>query len=322
MLSRRAFLRTSTFAIVTAPWCGEAESSAKVRRVVWFNLGSRNPVVENTLRDALRHRGWVDGQNLALEWVYAHGNAARLPQLAQEVVARNVDVIVSAGTTSIRAAKDATATIPIVMAGGGDPVGSGLVKSLQRPGENVTGVSLVGQELTEKTLALLKEATGARTAALILAAANPANAFFQQHTVAAGKKLGVDVTTYDIAGAHDIERTFAAINADAAYMLIDPLFFIYRDRIAGIALKRKLPLMAAERRYAESGFLLTYGSDFFDVLRGAASFVDRILRGAKPRDLPVEQPTRFDLVVNAKTAKALGVTLPPSLLLRADKVIE
>jgi putative ABC transport system substrate-binding protein len=209
------------------------------------------------------------------------------------------------------------------MAGGGDPVGAGLVQSLARPGSNVTGVSLLGQELMEKNLGLLKQLLPAlSTVTLIRAAGNPANRFFSQQMDTAARRLGVRLAILDVHGPDDLEAAFGRIIADAAFMLPDPMFLANRRRIAELGIRRRLPLMTAERAFAEAGLLVTYGAGFAEVFRLSAAFVDKILRGAKPADLPVEQPSQLELVVNLATAKALGLSVPQAILLQAGQVID
>jgi len=270
----------------------------------------------------MRELGWVEGKSIAFDWLYADAKPERLSPLVAELLRRKVDVIVTRGTTAIRAAQSATTTVPIVMAGGGDPVGAGLVQSLARPGGNVTGVSLLGQELMEKHVGLLKQLLPAlNRVTQIQAAANPANRFFAQYMDAAARKLGMQLVILEIRGPDDLEAAFGRITTDAAFMLLDPMFFAHRHRIAQLAIRRRLPLTTAERTYAEAGFLMTYGAGA-EVLRLTAVLVDKILRGAKPADLPVEQPSRLELVVNLATAKTLGLNIPRELLLQADQVIE
>jgi len=257
------------------------------------------------------------------EWISAGGSSARFSDLAAEVVARKPDVIITSGTTAIRAVRSKTTTIPIVMAAGGDAVGAGLVRSLQRPGGNVTGVSVVGQEMMWKNLDLFKQIIPEiRNVTIIRAAANPANRFFFDEAQAAATKLGIRVMAADIRDSDDVGDTFRRYTMEAAFMLLDPLFFVHRRRLAEAAIRHKVPLSSSGSEYAAAGFLFTYGADYRGVVRLAAMFVDRILRGANPAELPVEQPTKLELVVNLKTAKALGLTIPRSLLLRADQIIE
>jgi putative ABC transport system substrate-binding protein len=320
--SRRAFMVALSAGITRAAW---AQPAGGVRRVGWLGLASATttaPVLK-VLVDTLRELGWIEGQNILFEAVHADGKAERLPSLVAELRRRKVDLIVTSGTTSISAAKDGAGSLPIVMAGGGDPVGSGFVQSIARPGGNITGVSLLGRELSEKNVDFLKQVVPSATRmALIRAAANPANPFFLEHMAAAGQRVGVRVVAVDIATPDEFENAFARLAADAAFMLMDPMFFPHRHRIAELAVKHRLPVISANRTYAEAGLLMTHGARVEEVFRATAPFIDKILRGAKPGDLPIEQPAKLDLAINLKTARALGITVPLSLLLRADLVIE
>jgi putative ABC transport system substrate-binding protein len=322
VIDRRLFLASLTMGALAAP--SGAPADERLRRVGYLEPAtSANTLPREILPQRLRERGWIEGKNIAFDWLYADAKTERLSPLVGELLRRKVDVIVTSGTTAIRAAKDATTTTPIVMVGGGDPVGSRLVQSLAHPGGNVTGVSLVGQELMEKNLELLKRLLPTlKTVTMIRAANNPANGFFAQPMDAAARRLGVRLTILDIHRSDDLGAAFDRISADAAIMLLDPMFLAHRRRIAALAIRRRLPLMTAERRYAEAGFLLTYGAGFAEVVRLAAAFVDRILRGVKPADLPVEQPSQLDLVLNLATAKALGLSIRPAILVQARQVID
>jgi putative ABC transport system substrate-binding protein len=320
-MDRRRFLAGLAAGALAAP--SGVGADERLRRVGWLDLGTTaNTRPRDVLPSLLRELGWVEGKNIAFDWLYADTKPERLSPLAAELLRRKVDVIVAQGTTAIHAAQSATTTVPIVMAPGGDPVGAGLVQSLARPGGNVTGVSLLGQELMEKHPGLLKQLLpGLRTLALIQAAANPANSFFAQNMDAAAKKLGVQLVIVDIRGPDDLETAFGRITADAGFMLPDPMFLAHLHRIAKLAIRRRLPLVTADRRFAEAGFLMSYGTTVAEVLRLTAVFVDKILRGAKPGDLPVEQPSRLELVVNLATAKTLDLNIPREILLQADEVI-
>lgn len=306
-----------------APFSGTS-AEERLRRVGWLDLGTAtNTRPREVFFSRLRESGWLEGKNIAFDWLYADAKVERLAPLMAELLRRKVDVIVTTGTTAIRAAMDTTTTVPIVMAGGGDPVGAGLVQSLARPGGNVTGVSLLGQELMEKNLGLLKQLLPSLgTVALIRATGNPANRFFAQQMDTAARRLGVRLAILDVHGPDDLEAAFGRITADAAFMLPDPMFLANRRRIAEHAIRRRLPLMTAERTFAEAGFLVTYGAGFAEVFRLTAAFVDKILRGAKPADLPVEQPSQLELVVNLATAKALGLSIPQVILFQAAQVID
>lgn len=316
---------TSLFVLLSA----RAQTPARMARIAWLSPGQgapgggRHPWEMLTL-DRLRELGWTEGRNLVVEFRYGQGRAELLPGLAAEVVALRPDLIIAPGTTTIRALREATASIPIVMAGGGDPVGSGLVVSLARPGGNITGVSLQGQEIIPKALSLLHEAVPqARRFELLGNAANPANAYFGKVFSEAARALGLQGQLLEVRSADEIEAVLAATRADAVLMLADPLFFLNRQRIADAAVKRRLPLGdAAGRFYTLAGNLLSYAVKSDDIWPLAAAYADRILRGGKPAEMPIEQPSRYELLINLKTAKAIGVTIPQSLLLRADEVIE
>jgi putative ABC transport system substrate-binding protein len=325
MIRGVALLAVLSLSFLAAPLAAEAQQAGRIARVGWLFLGPKEVSLpsEKFLRDALRDAGWVEGKNLVIEAVHAESKAERLPGLVAELLNRRVDVIVTAGTTAIRAAKDATTSVPIVMAGGGDPVATRLVQSLSRPGGNVTGVSLLGREMSEKKLDLLRQAVPRlKRIALIRAAANPANQFFFDEINAAAKKIGISVVAVDIRQPGDFDAAFERMDSDAVVLLLDPMFVRVRQHIADLAILHRLPLMSSDRAYAEAGALITYGSPWLEILRATVPYIDKILRGAKPGDLPIEQPRKSDLVINLKTAKALGLTIPPSLLLRADQVLE
>ena len=278
-------------------------------------------------RQGLRELGWIEGQNLVIEHRFAEGRAERFPDLAAALVRLRVDVIVtSSGEPAILAAKRATTTTPIVMAISGDPVETGLVASLARPGGNVTGLTILATEVAGKRLELLKEAVPrASRVAVLWNAAYPGKAFELRETQAAARVLGVSLWPVEVREPNDLPGAFSAIaraGPDALITFADPLTNTERRRIVDFAVRNRLPMISAVRPFADEGGLMTYGPNIADMCRRAATYVDKILKGAKPADLPVEQPTKFDLVINLKTAKALGLTIPPSVLLRADRVIE
>jgi putative ABC transport system substrate-binding protein len=303
-----------------------AAQSPQVPRIgVLSNFAAPDPQVE-ALSQGLRALGWVDRQNVEVHYRYSHGHLGQVPSLVAELVRLRVDVIVTGGEAGIRAARAATSTIPIVMANSGDPVGTGLVASLARPGGNLTGLSLLLPELGGKRLALLREAVP--TVSHIAVVWNPTNAAKPREwesTLAAARTLGVRVTSVEVRKPADFPPAFAALaktQIDALMPLTEPLTRTHRHQISEFALTHRLPMIAEIRDFAEAGGLLTYGPSLVDLWRQAATYVDKILRGAKPADLPVEQPTTFELLVNLKTAKALGLTLPQSILLRAHEVIQ
>jgi putative tryptophan/tyrosine transport system substrate-binding protein len=274
---------------------------------------------------ALRELGWIEGRNVAIEVRWAEGRDERYAQIAEELVRLKVDVILTHNTLPVLAAKQATSVIPIVFASAGDPVGTGIVASLGRPGGNVTGLSSQATDTAGKRLEFLREVVPSlRRLAIIGNVGNPYSVLEIGEVQAAARTLGLDFAAFEIRRAEDVAPVFEALKgrAEALYIVPDSLLFANRIRIIALALGARLPTMCFNREYVEAGGLLSYGASFTDLFRRAASYVDKILRGAKPADLPVEQPTKFDLVINLKTANALGLTVPPTLLARADEVIE
>jgi putative ABC transport system substrate-binding protein len=309
----------------------DAQQPKKVPRIGY--LSGLDPASESTrsegIRLALRERGYIEGQNIAIEYRYAEGKLDRHSELVAELVRLKVDIIVAAGGTALaRAAKNATKTMPIVMVGsGGDPVAEGLVESLARPGGNVTGITNLIGELGGKRLELLKEAVPkiARVAVLYDPAIPPSVLEVKEVLPVAVHALGLTLQPWEVRSADDFERVFAALNKqrpDGLYVLQGPLMNASQKRIAGFALKSRLPSVYALREAVDAGGLIYYGADLVDSYRRVAYLVDRILKGAKPADLPVERPTKFELVINLKTAKQIGLTIPQSMLYRADKVIK
>ncbi len=313
--------------LLSAPLTAEAQQPSKVPRIGY--LGPDSPAgTANRLevfRQGLRDLGYVEGRNIAIEYRWAEGRVERFPDLAVKLVGLKVDVIVAPTTPAALAANTATGTIPIVFVTAGDPVGS-LVASIARPGGNVTGLSLLGPEIVARQLQLLKEAVPkAFRVAVLSNPASPYNALMVKETEAAARSLGVRVQLLSVRGVDALDSAFSAVTKErpsALFVLFDPMFFAHRTRIAEFANQNRLPAMYPHREYAEAGGLIAYGADLPDNVRGAATYVDRILGGARPADLPVEQPTKFELVINLRTAKALGLTIPPSVLARADEVIE
>jgi ABC-type uncharacterized transport system substrate-binding protein len=308
----------------------QAQQPNKVPRIGY--ISSLDPAGESTrsvaVRMALRALGYIEGQNIAIEYRYAEGKIDRFSELAVDVVRLKVDIIVAAGgTLYVQAAKNATKTIPIVMVGAGfDPVEAGLVESLARPGGNVTGLSLLSRELGGKRLELLKEAVPklARVAVLYDPAIRGTAREVKEDLPVAARALRFTIQPWEVRSADGFDKVFAALNEQrpsALYMPGGGAVRIANNRIADFALKSRLPSMYSNREAVEAGGLMSYGADEADSYRRVAYYVDRILKGAKPADLPVEQPTKFELVINLKTAKQIGVTIPQSLLYRADKVI-
>jgi putative ABC transport system substrate-binding protein len=306
----------------------EAQQTKKVPRIGYLGGGSpsSNPARIEAFRQGLRELGYVEGEIILIEWRYAEEKLDRLPALAAELVNLKVDVIVTAGPSVTRAAKAATNTIPVVMAFDSDPVGNGFVASLGRPGGNITGLSTLAPELSGKRLELLKEVVPRlQRMAVFGTSTYPSNAQALTETELAAAASGVKLQYLDVLGPKDIESAFRAASkgrADAALVLQNPLLVFQRTEVVDFAVKSRLPAIYPQTEYTEAGGLLYYGANTPDLFRRAATYVDKILKGAKPADLPVEQPTKFELVINLKTAKQIGVTIPPNVLARADKVIK
>jgi len=330
MMERRAFLSTLAIGLLAAPLAAEAQSAGKVWRI--GILSGYSPTSPEAARvwegflQGLRELGYVEGKNILIEGRYSEGRHERLPALAAELVRLKVDVIVAGGGPAPDEAKRATSTIPIVMANNADPVGSGLVASLARPGGNVTGLSLVTPDLVGRQLQLLTEAIpGVSRVAVLSNPTNPHHRLSLREAEVAARPLRLRLQILEARAPSDFAGAFSAASrerAGALLVVLDVMFFAERTRLAELAAKHRLPLTGGLREYAEAGGLLTYGPNLRDSFRRAATYVDKILKGAKPADLPVEQPTKFELVINLKTAKVLGLTIPPSLLQRADQVIE
>jgi putative ABC transport system substrate-binding protein len=302
----------------------QAQQTKKVPRI-GFLSASRQPWDE-AFRQSLHELGYVEGQNITIEYRYAEGKFERLPDLAGELVRLNVDAIVAGETGAIRAAKQSTSTIPIIMAVTADPVGSGFVASLARPGGNITGLTSLSPDLSGKRLELLKETvTGLVRVAVLWNSGNPDNAAQLKETESAAKILGIQLQSVGVRNSNDFDEAFSSIKkrrTSALYALGDSLMATNRKRIADFAANNRLPSMFSTRQAVEVGGLMAYGTNFLDLFRRAATYVDKILKGAKPAELPVEQPTKFELVINLKTAKQIGLTIPPNVLARADKVIK
>jgi putative ABC transport system substrate-binding protein len=309
----------------------EAQQPKKVFRIGYLSAldPARESARSEAIKLALRERGYIEGQNIAFEYRYAEGKRDRAPELADELVRLKVDLIlVSGGGNWVQAAKNATKTIPIVMTGvGPDPVKAGLIESLARPSGNVTGLTILNPELGGKRLELLKEAVPklARVAVLY-DPANPASVLEVKEVLPIpARALGLTVRSWEVRAANGFEKVFAALNKerpDGLYVLRGPLMNANQKRTIGFALKSRLPSVYGTREAVDAGGLMYYGADLADSYRRVAYFVDRILKGAKPAELPVEQPTKFELVINLKTAKQIGLTIPPEVLARANKVIK
>src|SRR5262245_30633616 len=308
----------------------EAQQPNKVHRIGYLSPGdaASDSARSEAIRLALRERGYIEGQNIAIEYRYSEGKSGRNPELAAELVRLKVDVIVVAGADPlIRAAKNATKTIPIVMTGSGiDPVVAGHVESLARPGGNVTGITNLARELGGKRLELLREAVPklARVA-VPYDPANPASVIEVKEALpVAARALRLTIQPWEVRAAKDFEEVFAALNKqhpDGLYVLAGGLMTANQKRIVGFALKNRLPSVCTNREAVDAGGLMYYGADLADSYRRVAIYVDKILKGAKPADLPVEQPTKFEFIINLKAAKQIGLTIPPDLLARATKII-
>ncbi len=328
-MDRRTFIRGVVLGFVAAPLTAEAQPAGKVHRIGY--LSGRSPTATHPLtegfRQGLRELGWVEGQNIVIDYRFAEGRFDRLPDLTAELVRLKVNIIVAVASPATVAAKNATATIPIVMIAVGDPVGQGLIVSLARPGRNVTGLSLsVGMEIIGKGLELLKEIVpNVRRVAILSNPTNPTYALWIREAKVAARSLGVQLQLLEARGPTEFDGAFATManeRAGALLVVADPMFFLHGARLADLAAKSRLPAAYGFREHAEAGGLMSYGPSLPDLFRRAATYVDKILKGAKPADLPVAQPTKFELVINLGTAKALGLTIPQSLLLRADEVIQ
>ena len=322
-------IRTAVALLLAIPLAtAAAQSLDKTPRLGILSSGARSsPGFVDAFRQGLRELGWVEGKSIAIEYRWADGRSDRLPDLAAQLVSLKVDVIFVTTTAGAVAAKHATGTIPIVMATGSDVERLGLVASFARPGGNVTGLSFdVDQQTMSKGLELLKDAIPkVRRVAVLSNPANPSHSRPISDLKLAARALGLQLRLLEARGAHEFDSVFSEIileRAGALLVLAEPLFTVHRARLVDLAVKSGLPAMYGGREYPEAGGLMSYGPDLRDNNRRAATYVDKILKGAKPADLPIEQPTKFELVINLKTAKALGLTIPSSLLLRADHVIE
>ena len=315
-------------AILIAPVPVDAQAPGKIVRI-----GRLSPLSAETdspnleaFRKGLRELGWVEGKTFTIESRFADGKSERLPELAAELVRQRVDLILTGSNPGALAAKKATATIPIVMVTTGDPVGAGLVASLARPGGNVTGVTALGQMLNAKRLELIKEAVPGVTRVAVLT--NPRSTYtapFLQERESMVRRLGLQLPVLEAADPGSFEKAFAALATDRAGALLvqtDAMFITYRRRIVELAAKSRVPAVYGDREFVDAGGLMFYGASLAHLYHDAASYTDRILKGARPADLPVEQPTKLELVINLKAAKALGLTIPPSVIGRADHLVE
>jgi putative ABC transport system substrate-binding protein len=325
-MKRRQFI-TLLGGAAAWPLVARGQQPAKLPTIGF--LGANTPSVQSQWTGAfvqrLRELGWIEGRNLAIEYRWAETRFERSPEIIAEFVRLKVDVIVTHATANILAAKQGTSLIPIVFAAVADPVGIGVVESLARPGSNVTGLSNQFTDVAGKRVELLREVVPGLRRLAILANVGIANAVLEIDEVqAAARTLGLEVATSDIRRAEDIAPAFAALKgrAEGLYVFGEPLTNTNRAQIGALALAARLPTVAGFREFVDAGGLISYGANLADQFRRASDYVDKILRGAKPRDIPVEQPTKFDFAINLKTAKAIGLTIPETFLARADEVIE
>ena len=325
-MRRREFIKILASAASVWPLFARAQQAGKLPTIGF--LGNSSSIESQRIAafvQRLRELGWIDGRDLAIEYRWAEGRNERYAEAAAELVQLKVDIIVTVATPATLAAKEATTIIPIVFGAASDPVGTGLVESLARPGGNITGLSNQITDTVGKKLEFLREILPSlRRLAILTNVGNPAAVLDMVEAQAAARKFGLEVTISEIRRAEDIAPAFDTLegHADALYVCVDPRLNTYRIRVNTLALASRLPTVHGLREYVEAGGLMSYGPNLSDLLRRAADFVDKILRGAKPADIPVEQPTKFDLVINLTTAKALGLTIPDSLLARANEVIE
>ena len=305
----------------------QAQQRAKIPRIGYLGGASRSAIAfrVEVFRQALRELGYVEGKNIAIEYRYSEGNFRRQKELAAELARLKVAVIVTSGPTSTHAAKEATSIIPIVMTFDSDPVGSGSVASLARPGGNITGLSTLAPEISGKQLELLKESVPQLSRVAVLGSSvNPGNARVIREVEQAARALSLKLQILDVLDPREIESVFPSVSkdrADAIIVLAGTIIIAQRTRIAEMAINSRLPSIYERREFVEAGGLMSYGVSIIDLDRRAAIYVDKILKGTKPADLPVEQPTKFEFVINLRTAKQIGLTIPPNVLARADKVI-
>jgi putative ABC transport system substrate-binding protein len=325
-IRRREFIATLGGAVAAWPLAARAQQPAARIYRIGYLAPSKIPHLIEALQEGLRAFGYEEGRNVQFDYRFAEGQADTLDALASELVRLRPDVIVAVSTPAVLAAKRATTAIPVVMAAAGDPLRSGIAASLARPDGNITGVSLYSSELSRKRLEVLKEAIPRIARVAVLGnAGNPINESYWQETQTAGLLLGIESRRFDVKALDDLSGAFAGMKgerADSLIVLSDAAFYAARRQIIGLAADYRLPAMYEGREFVDAGGLMSYGSNIANMTRRSAAFVDKTLKGAKPADLPIEQPTTFELVINLKTAKALGLTVPPMLLARADEVIE
>ena len=331
MTARRNLLLALVAGALSATLPSLAQQPVKIRRIGflatrWRSTPEKPDIYYDAFMQGMRELGYVEGKNLAIEWRFAEGKFERLPALATELVQMNVEVIVVGGTPETQAAQRSTSTIPIIMTSISDPVGSGFAKSLARPGGNITGLSLMSPDISPKMLELLKTMLPKLSRfAILVNPSNPSAAAILEGVLAAARQFGIKAVIVKARTTEEIEQAFTIMareRVDACISLADPFFSSQRQKIVELAAKHRLPAMYGQREYVESGGLMSYSANFADLYRRAAIYVDKILKGAKPDDLPIEQPTRIHFAINRNTATALKLKIPQELLLRADEVID
>jgi putative ABC transport system substrate-binding protein len=323
-MERRRFMGALVGGLLAAPLAAEAQQAGKVYRIGFLRVDQPPKSWVEAFQQGLRERGYVDGQNVVVEFRFTGGSVEQLPKLAEELVRLKVDVILASAVLPALAAKKATTSLPIVFVGVVDPIELGLIPSLGRPGGNITGLATTSADLAGKRLEMLRELVPRlRRVAVLWDRTNPTNPMQLKGAEVAARTLGLQVEPAPVSGLNDFDSAFKAVRrADGLLQLDSPLFTTHRARLAALAVTSRLPAIYTFREYVEVGGLVSFGAHFPDFYRRAATYVDKILKGAKPADLPVEQPTKFELAINLKTAKALGLTIPPSVLGRADEVIQ
>jgi len=324
MMDRRTFLTGAGAVLLASPLSAGAQQTGKVYRIGFLRAGQPPKPWVEAFQQGLRERGYVDGQNVVVEFRFTDGSVDQLPRLAEERVRLKVDVILASAAPPALAAKKATTSVPIVFVNVFDPVELGLIPSLGRPGGNITGLATTSADLAGKRLELLRGLVPKlRRVAVLWDPSNPTNPIQLKGAEVAARTLGLQLQPAPVQSPSDFDAAFkAARGANGLFLLDSPLVTTHRARLAGLAATSRLPAISGVRDFVEVGGLMSYGVDFADSFRRAATYVDKILKGAKPGDLPVEQPTKFELVINLKTAKALGLTIPQSLLGRADEIIQ
>ena len=326
---RKAWILSILFVVMllAVAVIAEAQQPTRIPRIAYLAGSSPSAIAARTeaFRQGLRELGYVEGKTIVIEFRYAEEKPDRIPALAADLVQLKVDVIVTAGGTSTRSAKEATVTIPIVMVQDNDPVGNGFVASLARPGGNITGLATLAPEISGKRLELLKEIVPRLSRVAVLgSSSNPGNAQSLKETELAAREFGLQLQHFDVRNSKDIDNAFRGTGkerADAVLLLVSSVLNAYRTQIVELAVKNRLPAIYPFLDFVEAGGLMSYGVSFIDLHRRAATYVAKILKGAKPADLPVEQPKKFEFIINLKAAKQIGLTIPPNVLARADKVI-